>query len=372
MRIGLNSIKRRDDIMMRSEKYIVKKKRKRKKLYETILSLVLLLAIFLGAVTGYYSSKIMSFLDGISADNNDNDIETLENSKQLEDLEPFSALILGIDIEEGGASRSDTIIVATVNPKSKDIKMVSIPRDALVTLPNGVEEKINAAHSVGGPLLAKEMIASYLDIPIQFYATMDFDGLIELVDAVGGVDVDSDLAFTQGNYRTPSEPVEITEGDQHLNGEEALAYARMRKKDPRGDFGRQDRQQEVMINILEKLSSFNTVTNLTSILDSIEPYLHTNATGSQMISVASNYSMTITNIEQLTLDGYAETKYFPHYGLDVYTWEPYEESLIEVQDELKTHLGLETSDTESMHQHADESEHAAESEITIDDDTNGY
>lgn len=359
-------------MIMRSEKHVVKKKRKRKKTYETILSLVLLLAIFLGAVTGYYSSKIMSFIDGISADSNDNNKETIENTKQLEDLEPFSALILGVDIEEGGASRSDTIIVATINPESKDIKMVSIPRDTLVTLPNGVEEKINATHSVGGPLLAKEMVATYLDIPIQFYATMDFDGLIELVDAVGGVDVDSDIAFTQSNYRTPSEPVEIVEGKQHLNGEEALAYARMRKKDPRGDFGRQARQQEVVINILEQLSSFNTVTNLTSILNSIEPYLNTNATGSQMISVASNYSMAITDIEQLTLDGYAETKYFPHYGLDVYTWQPYEESLHEVQDELKEHLGIEISDTESMHQHANESEQAVDDEITTNEDTNEY
>ena len=146
---------------MRSEKHVVKKKRKRKKTYETILSLVLLLAIFLGAVTGYYSSKIMSFIDGISADSNDNNKETIENTKQLEDLEPFSALILGVDIEEGGASRSDTIIVATINPESKDIKMVSIPRDTLVTLPNGVEEKINSSHAVGGPLLAKEMVATY-------------------------------------------------------------------------------------------------------------------------------------------------------------------------------------------------------------------
>lgn len=358
-------------MIMRSEKHVAKKNRKRKKLFEIILSLVLLLAIFLGAVTGYYSSKIMSFIDGISADD-DNNTETIENSKQLEDLEPFSALILGVDVEDGGISRSDTIIVATVNPESQDIKMVSIPRDALVTLPNGLEEKINAAHSVGGPLLAKEMVASYLDIPIQFYATMDFDGLIELVDAVGGVDVDSDLAFTQSNYRTPSEPVEIIEGNQHLNGEEALAYARMRKKDPRGDFGRQDRQQEVIINILEKLSSFNTVTNLTSILDSIEPYLHTNVTGSQMISVASNYSMAITDIEQLTLDGYDETKYFPHYGQNVYTWEPYEESLMDVQDELKEHLGLETSDTESMHQNANEAEQSTESELRIDNEANGY
>ena len=136
--------------------------------------------------------------------------------------------------------------------------------------------------------------------------------------------------------------------------------------------GRQARQQEVVINILEQLSSFNTVTNLTSILNSIEPYLNTNATGSQMISVASNYSMAITDIEQLTLDGYAETKYFPHYGLDVYTWQPYEESLHEVQDELKEHLGIEISDTESMHQHANESEQAVDDEITTNEDTNEY
>lgn len=328
---------------MRSEKHITKKK-KRKRMFETFLSIFILLSILLGAVTGYYSSKIMNFLDGISVSDDDNNAETIENTKQLEDLEPFSALILGIDIEEEGASRSDTIIVATVNPDSKDIKMVSIPRDALITLPNGVEEKINAAHSVGGPLLAKEMVSSYLDIPIHFYATMDFDGLIELVDAVGGVTVDSDLAFTQSNYRTPSKPVEIVEGKQELNGEEALAYARMRKKDPRGDFGRQDRQQEVMINILEELASFNTVKNLTKILNSIEPYLHTNATGQQMISVASNYSSAITDIEQLTLDGYADSTYFPHYDLNVYTWQPYEESLFKVQNELKKHLGLETSE----------------------------
>lgn len=330
---------------MRSEKHVTKKK-KRKRMFETILSICILLSILLGAVTGYYSSKIMSFLDGISVGDDDDNVETIENSKQLEDLEPFSALILGIDIEEEGASRSDTIIVATVNPDSKDVKMVSIPRDALVTLPNGVEEKINAAHSVGGPLLAKEMVSAYLDIPIHFYATMDFDGLIELVDAVGGVTVDSDLAFTQSNYRTPSEPVKIIEGKQDLNGEEALAYARMRKKDPRGDFGRQDRQQEVMINILEELASFNTVTNLTKILNSIEPYLRTNATGQQMISVASNYSGAITDIKQLTLDGFAETRYFPHYDLNVYTWQPYEQSLLDVQNELKEHLGIETSEEE--------------------------
>lgn len=102
---------------MRSEKHTVKKK-KRKRLFETILSVFILLAIFLGGLTGYYGSKVTNFLNSISVENNDNDHETIENTRQLEDLEPFSALILGVDVEEEGASRSDTIIVATVNPDS--------------------------------------------------------------------------------------------------------------------------------------------------------------------------------------------------------------------------------------------------------------
>jgi cell envelope-related function transcriptional attenuator common domain len=214
------------------------------------------------------------------------------------------------------------------------------------------------------------MISSYLDIPIHFYATMDFDGLIELVDAVGGVTVDSDLAFTQSNYRTPSNPVEIIEGEQELDGEEALAYARMRKKDPRGDFGRQARQQEVIIGILDQLVSFNTVTNLTNILNSVEPYLSTNATGRQMISIASNYSNAITDVEQLTLDGLADSTYFPHYGMEVWTWEPYEESLIEVQNELKEHLGLETSVDEIQNENESEPDYNNEYEENYDYDSN--
>ncbi len=327
---------------MRSNKHI-EKKQKRKRIFETALSLFILLAIFLGFVTGYYGSKVLNFLDSIGTEEPES-METLENTKQLEDLEPFSAVILGVDVEEDGASRSDTIIVVTVNPDSKDIKMLSIPRDTLITLPNGVTEKINAAHSVGGPLLAKEMISSYLDIPIQFYATMDFDGLIGLVDAVGGVTINSEFAFTQSLYQNSGQSVQIIEGEQELNGDEALAYARMRKSDPRGDFGRQDRQQEVVAAILDKVVSVNTVANFTNILDAIEPHLSTNVTASQMMTIAANYMNTAGNIEQIHLNGYAGTEYFPHYGLDVYTWQPYEDSLFEVQNELKEHLGLEVDE----------------------------
>lgn len=332
-------------VPMRSEKKI-HKQIKRKRILETILSIVLLFAILLGGATGYYGSKITSFLDGISSDTADPaDPDVLKITQRIEDLEPFSALILGTDVVDEGTSRSDTIIVATVNPKEESLKMVSLPRDTIITLPNGVTEKMNAIYSVGGPILAREMIGDYLDIPIEFYATMDFRGLVELVDAVDGITIDSELAFTESNYVDPSNRIEIQEGVQTLDGAEALGYARMRKQDPRGDFGRQDRQQEVIIEVLDELISFNSIANLTDILNAIQPYLQTNATSGQMLGIAGNYSGALKDVEQLQLDGLARNEYFPHYGFEVYVWEPSEESLAEVQHELRTHLDLETDNS---------------------------
>lgn len=333
-------------MQMRSDKH-THKKIKRKKIFETILSILILLAIVLGGFAGYYGSKVVSFLDGISSDSETvNDAETIQMTQQLEDLEPFSAVILGTDVVDQGTARSDTIIVTTVNPKEQSMKMVSIPRDTLITLPNGVTEKINAAFATGGPLLARAMISNYLNIPIDFFATMDFRGLVELVDAVGGITVNSDLEFSESNYMDRSNPIQISEGIQELDGAQALGYARMRKKDPRGDFGRQQRQREVIIEVLDKLVSFRTIANLTSVLNAVEPYLSTNATSEQMLAIAGNYAGAAENIEQLELKGADRREYVPHYGHELYVWEPFEESMAEVQHELRVHLELEEPEEE--------------------------
>lgn len=339
-------------VLMRSEKHTTKKY-KRKRRLETLLSLVILLAVLIGVLTGYYGSKVVSFLDGISADTGEPEIESpesIEITRKIEDLEPFSALILGLDLEDEGASRSDTIIVMTVNPEEESVKMVSIPRDTLVTLPNGQMEKINAAYATGVPntphrnaINAMDAVGEFLNIPIEFYATMDFNGLIELVDAVGGITVDADFAFTERDFVT-GQTVEFDEGEQKVNGADALAYARMRKRDPRGDFGRQDRQREVIIEVLNELVSLNTIANLPTILEAVQPYLQTNASSNHMLSIASSYTTVLNNIEQLEINGYDDTEYFPHYGHNVYVWLPYQESLNEVQYELRTHLELDTDD----------------------------
>lgn len=324
-------------MIMRSEKHSIQKYKK-KRFFETLLSIAILLAIFLGGVVGYYGSKVVTFLDDISESTPEDDPDILRNTQQLENLEPFSVLVLGTDVEDGGVARSDSIVVVTVNPHSRDMKMVSIPRDTLITLPNGTIEKINAAYATGGARLARETVSNYLGIPIDYYASLDFNGLIELVDAVDGIEVNSELEFTESNYRNPKNPIHIRKGRQTLDGDEALAYARMRKKDPRGDFGRQDRQKEVIAAVLGKLASIRSITNLTNILNSISPYLKTNATSSQMIGMAANYYRALRSIEQLQLEGVDDTVYFPHYGLNVYVWEAYGESIAEIQAELLDHL----------------------------------
>ena len=323
---------------MRSDRHNVKKQGQVKRRLETFLSIVILLSMIVGGITGYYGSKVLSFLEDISADEEVETTESIQIAQQVKDKEPFTALILGVDVEDEGASRSDTIIVATINPKTESMKMVSIPRDTLVYLPDGTMEKMNAAYATGGAARAREMVGEFLDIDIDFYATLDFRGLIELVDAVGGITVDSNLAFTENNYDDPSNKVRIEKGLNNLDGAEALAYARMRKKDPRGDFGRQDRQKEVIVEVLSELASFNSLSKLPSILTAMQPHLTTNARSNDILSIASNYTSTFNNVENLSLNGYDDREYFPHYGFSVYVWHPYEDSLAEVQQELKDHL----------------------------------
>lgn len=317
---------------MRVEKYRNQRKKSRRIILETLLSIAILLAILMGAVTGYYGSKVMHFLNTIS-DEPQSETEIVQNSEQIKNEKPFSVLILGLDQEDEGLTRSDTIIVATLNPQTESMKLISIPRDTYITLPNGRSEKINAAYASGGALLAREMVSDYLDIPLDFYASLDFEGLVELVDAVDGIVVRPEFEFSWDGYNFPK-------GPQTIDGKGALAYSRMRKKDPRGDFGRQDRQKEVIVSILEKLNSSKSVTNFNQILNAISPYLKTNARSDQMIGMALSYAPVLNNVEQMNIEGEGRKTFFPNYNLDLYVWEADDLALQKVQNELKAHLEI--------------------------------
>jgi len=330
---------------MRSDKHEEKQQRITW-LKRASLILALLIFLTLGVIAGYYANEIREFLNDVNEETPEELRDTTEQDISLRDLRPVSFLILGLDAEaegEGGARRSDSIMVVTVNPDKGSTKMLSIPRDTLITLPGSDRmEKFNAIYPINGITGLIDFVEDYLTIPISFYATLDFEGLVELVDAVGGITVDSPLSFTVQDSEETADAIAIEEGIQELNGEEALGYARMRKQDPRGDFGRQERQREVVAAVIDELVSVNSVSNFTPILNAIRPNLQTNMSGPQILTVASNYRAAASSIESVEFSGEAEYVYFPSYGQELYVWNPYDESLENVRSTLREHLEIDS------------------------------
>ncbi len=202
--------------------------------------------------------------------------------------ERINILIVGIDkTPKRPATLTDTMIVASLDPVGKTVSMVSIPRDLVgVPLGNGdaYGPKINSLYGYAernpdlfpkGPMRTLEdALGALLGIPIHYYARMDFVGFIDMVDAVGGVEVEVDRGFSAryDGFGIPGRPRtwSITEGRHHLDGANALAYARARKADGESDFTRAARQQEIIVALAEKATSGSSLLfDLPDLLDAV-------------------------------------------------------------------------------------------------------
>jgi len=169
-------------------------------------------------------------------------------------------LVLGVgDPGHSGERLSDTIMVLSYDHASKRIAQISIPRDTRVSIPGYGFAKINAAHAVGGVSLAENVVSNTLGIPIDYYIKTNFTGLRQLVDAVGGVDVDVKQRLHDSEYPCDDNQykacgLDIEPGLQHMDGTKALQYARCRKGTCGNDYGRADRQQEIMRLVVAKMA----------------------------------------------------------------------------------------------------------------------
>ncbi len=325
---------------MRSDKHI-KKNNRTKLIKRIILTPTIILAFVIGSAAGYYGYQVVQLLADVSEETPEELQDTSESDESIRAMHPISILILGLD-EEDGARRSDSIMVATINPIEESTKLVSIPRDTLITLPNSErQEKFNALYAIYGISGVIDYVQDYLTIPISYYATLNFEGLVDLVDAVGGITIDSPLSFTVQDSEENTGAIEIEEGLQELNGEQALGYARMRKQDPRGDFGRQERQRQVIETMIEDLMSFGSITNLTPILNAVRPNLQTNMSGQQIMAVASSYRSAAETIESIEILGTDDYVYIPEYGQELYVYLPYEQNLLNLQEELRDHMNID-------------------------------
>lgn len=262
----------------------------------------------------------------------DEEVATIDAIKEEDDI--FSVLLVGVDTQ-GGAKYglSDVLIVVTVNPKKDEITMVSIPRDSLVYIPDlNRKDKINHSFSNGGINYTVNTVENLLDIPIDYYVTTDFQGFEDIVDTVGGIEVDVPFTFKAqltGSLKWKT----FTEGTMELNGNEALAYVRMRKSDPHGDLGRNERQKEVIKQIIDKGTSLKSITKLDEMLEDVSENVRTNIPSSKYLSMIKLYqSLKAVPITQLAIEGEDDLIN------GVYYFIPSNDSLDHVSEELKRTL----------------------------------
>jgi LCP family protein required for cell wall assembly len=285
-----------------------------KKPFLKVLGLVLLIALF---VTGAYGFRLYAQAQG-SLDKTFKPLAGQKTSTKIADSKPVSILLLGVDTTDNGVrdtetdykGNSYTMIVFTVNPKTKKTTMMSIPRDTMTQIWKSENnntrkiQKINSAYNIGTENSAVVTTEKLINVPIDYYVKVDFNSLEKIVNSVGGVDVDVPFSFSYGDVgETPSN---FTKGKMHLNGKQALDYARMRHDDPNGDYGRQQRQRQIISAIIKSAASAKTFTHFKDVLDSISNSMTTNLSFNDMQTMFFNYRDASKNIKSDHLQGYGQ------------------------------------------------------------------
>ncbi|MBT2724294.1 LytR family transcriptional regulator [Bacillus sp. ISL-46] len=303
------------------------KSNKKKRKWPKIVGMIFLILLIAGGAYGF--SVYKSFKSAV--DTMHQPIERQQSEKRQSPVtfnqkDPFSVLLLGVDKRKGDSGRSDSLIVLTVNPNNNSVKMLSIPRDTRTEIiGKGKEDKINHAYAFGGVPMAMDTVENFLDIPIDYYIQINMEGFKDIVDAVGGISVNNDLDFTY-------EGVHFTKGNLDLNGEKALSYSRMRYEDPRGDFGRQTRQRQIIQAVINEGASVSTLTNFSDIFTALGKNVKTNLTFDQMVDIQKNYKEAGKSIQQMEIKEQGTKINKIYYGLV----SPAEKQ--RVQTELKAQL----------------------------------
>lgn len=326
--------------MRRSEQnHKHKKKRKFSLIFKILLVLSASLLICVAAYGIYITKKAEQIANGTYEQLEDRDGSGKREAKVEPITDNISILFIGIDDSEkraqgGEASRSDALILATLNNEGKTVKLVSIPRDSYVYIPYvGYNDKITHAHAYGGTLAAIETVENLFDVPVDYYVRLNFDAFIDVVDALGGLDMEVDIPTA---YMEKDEfdrnTILLEPGYQHLDGAQTLALARHRKLD--SDLERGKRQQEIIKAIAQKASSFSSITKYDDVLEAVGNNMKTDMTFDEMKALISYLSNGMPQIEAISLIGYDD------WSPNGYYYQLDQESLLETQSILKAHLGL--------------------------------
>lgn len=271
-----------------------------------IIMLVIVLGIGGYALYLYNSAKKL-----VNEDMHDpvDAIDTNLTKEKLKKTEKINILLLGIDSEGNQQGRSDAMMIMQLNPSDDSMQIISIPRDTRTEIiGRGIQDKINHAFAFGasecgapcGANMSIATVENMLDIDIDYYVSMNMDGLVELVNELGTITVDNDIAWSDGKYDFP-------EGVIEMDGEKTKAFVRMRKKDPSGDFGRTNRQRKVIEGIIQKGASLGSLPNFSSTMSVLGSNMSTNMDFDDMKSLFSDYRNTRRNASEYMLQGSGTT-----------------------------------------------------------------
>lgn len=301
-----------------------KEKKSKKKLWLWIVgSLLTIFLIFIG--TAYFTiQKTMNKINTPLLQTTD--AAQLEEKTVIK-KEPFSVLMLGVDERKDDSGRSDTMIVITVNPEKQTMKMLSIPRDTRTEIVgHDTVDKINHAYAFGGVPMAVDTVENFLNIPIDYYVFINMEGFLQIIDTLGGVTINNDMELTYDEYHYPK-------GEITLDGNEALIFSRIRYEDPRGDFGRQIRQRQIIEAVMKKASTPSTLLKATDMLTVLGDNVRMNFSVKELIQLQGIYKKMDKGIEQLSFeqgDGERINR--------IWYYIPNEEELQKIQTDLKNHL----------------------------------
>ncbi|MCT2534203.1 LCP family protein [Aquibacillus koreensis] len=335
-----------------------KSKVKKRILYTVLLIIVIFLGIGVYLFTHGYNAVQNSYED---LDRKDNKSDLREEAITIGD-DPLSILLIGVeDYSTGGENgRADTQIVVTLNPKTNKMTMTSVPRDTRVELT--AEEatdayagshKINAAYTFGSisgygaNKLTVEKVEDLLGIPIDEYITVNFDGFREIVDALGGVTIDIKEGFWEENIYDNNNRITFESGPAKLNGEEALAFVRMRKRDVNTVYPRDERQRQFIQATIDQAISAGTIFKVGEISNIIGANVTTSLTASEIFALQKMYSsMDASSIETIEIEGSDQR-------VDgIWYFIPAENGIENASLQLKENLGLDKPNAE---QNTDES-----------------
>ena len=249
------------------------KKKKRKVWLWVLLFFVFAIAAAAGAL--FASSSLL-----------DKPLEKASEEGLLVAKDKSTVMIMGVDEREDDVGRSDTLMIATLDPKKEQAALLSIPRDTRVRIKGNGYDKINAAYAYGGHKLTQDTVEKLLATPMDHYVIINIHAFKRIVDAIGGVDIDVEKRMY---YEDPWEDdgglvIDLHPGMQHMNGDTAITYVRYR--DEEGDIGRIARQQKFMKAVMDKVTSPSIIPQLPAVIREVISSVKTDLSFRELLEFA--------------------------------------------------------------------------------------